>query len=85
MNNPTIWTFVSLMGGDEKQEFPTFKEAFICMFNWVEDRMEKGGLSFQVIETAIWIETPNGTPLDFYDSRDIAYEAGIMNDGELVK
>ena len=82
--NDTVWTFVSLAEGDDKQSFTSFKDAFICMFNWVTDNLEKG-MSYQVLETCIWIETPAGTPLGFYDARDLAYEAGVMKNGKLVK
>lgn len=81
--DPT-YTFYSMMDGDEPKVCKTFKEAFTHMFNWVNEQLKGGGLSYQVLETAIWIETPGGSPIFFYDARDLACEQGILVDGKLA-
>lgn len=79
-NDPT-YVFVSLLEGFEQKPKRTFKEAFADMYNWVENQLDNGGMSYQVLETAIWIKTPSGTPLMFYDARDLAISEGIMKSG----
>ena len=75
------------MKGHKDVPCNTFKEAFTQMYkwvdDWVDDRFNNGGLSLQILKTAIWIETPTG-PLYFYDARDLAYDMGIMKNGKLV-
>ena len=70
------WTFVSLLQGDDPVEFDDFKGAWEQMKKWVKDHMDN--LNYQILETTIWIERPSGTPLFFYDAKDLAYEMGIM-------
>jgi len=84
---PPTYTFVCLAKPSKKQNTvcPTFKEAFTHMFNWVNEQLDNGGMSYQVLETAIWIETTSGTPLFFYDARDLAVEQGIIKNNKLVK
>lgn len=80
----TSYTFVSL-DGTPRMERKTFKEAFTDMFKWVDDLLQKGQMSYQVLETAIWIEVTSGQPIMFYDARDLACEMGILKDGKLVE
>jgi hypothetical protein len=79
------WKFTSMMQGFEPIESEDFKGAFRAMFYYVKNALERG-MSWQELETAIWIETPtNGAaPICFYDARDIACEAGWLVDGELT-
>ena len=79
------YKFVSTMEGDQPIECPSFKEAFTHMYNWVNKQLASGGMSYQVLETAIWIETTGGSPIFFYDARDLACEQGILKNGKLVK
>lgn len=81
---PTF-TFVSLEPDFNRVERATFKEAFADMFKWVDNLLKSGGMSYQVLETAIWIERSGMDPLFFYDARDLAYEVGVMVDGKLVE
>ena len=50
----------------------TFMEAWNDMFKWVEKQLESSGLSYQVLETAIWIIDDSGLPTYFYQARDRA-------------
>lgn len=77
------YVFVT-MEKDHRVVCHTFKDAFTAMFNWINDALDNGGLSYQVLETAIWIETTGGTPIFFYDARDLAIEQGILKNGKLV-
>lgn len=81
------WTFVSLVSGHERIPRKSYAEAFRDMYNYIEDALKEEGLSFQVLETALWIECNNipERPLDWYMARDVAYELGIMKDGKLVE
>lgn len=79
----TTYTFYSMEQGDKPVECSSFKEAFTVMFNWVTNHLNGEGLSYQVLETAIWIEI-DGQPLYFYDARDRAIDEGILVDGKLV-
>lgn len=81
---PTF-TFVSLEPGFNRVERASFKEAFTDMFKWVDNLLKSGGMSYQVLETAIWIERSGRDPLFFYDARDLAYEIGVMVDGKLIE
>jgi hypothetical protein len=74
--------FVSLLEGDKPVNCSSFKEAFAVMYQWVTAKL-KTGLSYQALETAIWIETEKG-PLFFYDARDKAIADEILVDGKLV-
>jgi len=62
----------------------TFEEAWRDMCVWVKDQFKLEEMSFQVLETAIWIECTNtgtglATPLYFYDARNRAYAEGIVD------
>jgi len=63
------------------EKFPvrkTFMEAWDDMFQWVEKQLASGGLSYQVLETAIWILIHDDGyigPMYFYDARDHAIDA----------
>lgn len=81
------YTFVNLEQGVEPQEFDTFKEAFTAMSKCVNELSNKGQLTLQFLETAIWIEVAVAglrSPIFFYDARDKAIDEGILVDGNLV-
>lgn len=73
------WKFVTL---DPKAvnspERETFNDAFRDMYRYVKGLLDSGDLSYQVLETALWIDTPTNVPLFFYDARDIACNTGLM-------
>lgn len=55
----------------------TYMEAWEDMYQWVKTKMKAGTLSFQVLETAVWITIRTGeleTPLMFNDARDKAID-----------
>lgn len=62
-------------------EFDRFKDAAKAALQAVFDVLQEGGMSWQVLETAVWVETPSKTPILFYDLRDIAIEAGWLENG----
>lgn len=72
--------------------YPTFAEAFIKFFKDIKAMLDKG-TSYQVLETACWIEmetTENDGPMrmimNFYDARDLAYDLGLLvGNGQLVE
>jgi hypothetical protein len=63
--------------------YPTLKEAFKVVYDYVRKRTTEGGLSYQELETTIWVEAPMHTiyqsPLDFYALRDHAHENGWLD------
>lgn len=62
-------------------EYDTFEAAFIALYRKLKIDLLKG-MSWQVLETTIWIEK-DGTPINFYDSRDRACRCNLLVDGEL--
>jgi len=58
-----------------------FADAFRLFWEEVM-KMLKEGSSWQVLETACWIDN-NGKVLHFYEARDLAYDLGVLRDGEL--
>jgi hypothetical protein len=59
-----------------------FMDAWNDMFLWVEEHI-KSGFSYQILETAIWIEVKTVTeksettyPIYFYDARDRSINEG---------
>jgi hypothetical protein len=73
------WTLVYAL---EKEELPTFKAAAERMLKRVNKEIGKGQLSWQILETAVWIEPIGGDmpPIMFYTVRDIASECGWINE-----
>lgn len=52
-----------------------FMDAWKDMYAYVKRLLDAGQMSYQVLETAIWIETiftGGKQPIMFYDARDIA-------------
>ena len=57
-----------------------FFDAWLDMMQWVKSKVVAHKMSFQVLETAIWIEDQCGQPIYFYDARDRAIEEGWKNE-----
>ena len=62
--------------------FDIFHEAFKAIYDAIKNSTEP--LTWQVLETAVWIEN-NGSPITFYDARDIMCDQGYLVDGEWVE
>jgi len=74
-----IYTFDGVVTGLKPVKSDSFEVAYRAMHGWVKKNLKT--LSLQILETAIWIEVNNKgvkAPLDFYASRDEAYERGII-------
>jgi hypothetical protein len=78
------YRFISLETGFKPVDRDTFKEAFADMFKWVKNLLDKNQMTYQILETVIWIETPTGAHLPFYSARDMAIKEGFLVDGKLV-
>ncbi len=80
-------TTVALQCGmKEFGPFNTFAEAFTAMVSGVNKMLEEG-TTRQMLDTAVFIEREESgrtIALDFYDSKDLAYDCGLMRDGKLV-
>lgn len=72
------WKFVSLLEGDKPQEADTFEQAWGFMETWVKAKLEKKNLNVQTLETAIWIETPHGSPMFFETAKEHAHKKGLI-------
>ena len=53
------YTFITLAEGFVPTPCNSFKDAFVQMYNWINESFKNGGLAYQVLETAIWIELPD--------------------------
>lgn len=79
------YKFVSMVTGANPQGeilHDTFEGAWREMYQWVKALIDFGNMSYQVLETCIWIECiedGHKTPLFFYDARDRACDEGIMD------
>jgi hypothetical protein len=64
--------------------YKTFEEAFIALYNRLTKDMEGPGMSWQLLETAVWIMEPGeDLPTMFYEARDRACRMGLLKDGSL--
>lgn len=57
----------------------SFMAAWLDMYEYVNALLKSGNMTYQVLETAIWIELNddmNKKPLYFYDARDRAIDDG---------
>lgn len=64
---------------DRKPLRASFMEAWNDMYEWVNEQLASGGMAYQILESAIWIETNEGGhkhPVMFYEARDRAYNEG---------
>lgn len=78
--NKKKWKFVALTKGFKPLEADDFEGAWRHMYSWVKKQMATGKLSYQVLETAIWLERPDGIfPIMFPVARDRACKEGIMD------
>jgi hypothetical protein len=74
------WKFVTLDSTVEPSPpRETFDEAFRDMYLYVKKLLDSDQLTWQVLDTAIWIETPDVLPLFFADARDLACQSGLMD------
>ena len=65
-------------------EFKTFEAAFIDLFDRINADFDSEGMSWQFLETMIWIETPErDIPTFFYEARDTACTIGLLVDGKI--
>lgn len=84
-------TTFNVFVGNKVSEHAAFGEAFKAFFEAVK-AMLRGGTSWQVLETACYIEgvfeaedKTLRSPLYFYDARDFAYDRGLLvNNGGKV-
>jgi|WetSurMetagenome_2_1015567.scaffolds.fasta_scaffold1166173_1 hypothetical protein len=61
--------------------YDTFVEAFKEMYNKVKKDISEGEMSWQVLETMVWIEEKGRrNPIMFYEARDLAHENGFIDD-----
>lgn len=77
---------------DELGEFDTFEEAFVPIYDAIK---EATGITWQEIETTVWIvkvnddgssmNFPDNIATTFYAARDIMCEQGLLTDGYLHK
>jgi hypothetical protein len=58
----------------------TFNDAFVAL--WTMSRAGTKGLSWQGLETTVWIKHRHGKPISFYDARDKAHEIGLLKNGK---
>jgi hypothetical protein len=68
---------------EEIGEYATFDAAFRTLYQLLVADMKKG-ISWQVVETAIWIQRENSSPIYFYDARDMARRSGLLKEGKLT-
>jgi hypothetical protein len=72
-----MWTLGFLLV-DSKHK--TFEEAFRTMYI----KMGNEPMDIQLLETAIWIVSPDKEFYDFYKAKDKAYNDGLLKDGILT-
>jgi hypothetical protein len=69
------YQFQTIVAGEKNPPArPSFMEAWQDMYTWVKKQLDAGQMSYQVLETAIWIEQQGEvkSPILFYDARDLA-------------
>jgi len=77
-------TFMSRKDLKEKP-FEKFSEAARAILGAVQEEVNKGGMSFQVLKQCIWIEAVFGGKtyiMKFYCIRDFAYAIGLLKSKE---
>jgi hypothetical protein len=73
---------------NDRIDFDTFVDAFKELYRRLKEDLAKGNMTYQVMETFIWIEfrfADREYPMMFYPARDFACNIGLLNDGELVE
>lgn len=73
---PKTWTLCFLL---KESKHESFAEAFKAMYGRI---MEEPDLTTQLLETAIWVQPIDGSPIFFYAAKDIAYAEGLLKDGK---
>jgi hypothetical protein len=71
------------IGLEKVGTYSSLKDAIRCFVTEVQNMVEKGGCSWQVLETACWIvrTKPSGhLPLSFAQIKDLAYDLGVVDD-----
>lgn len=69
---------------NETSEHKTFEEAFEWLYVKMKEGLEKNEISYQSLETMIWIKEPDNIGATyFYDARDKAYMLGLLKNGKL--
>lgn len=63
-------------------KYKNFVSAFTELYKRLSSDLEKG-TSWQLVETAIWIQEDGKTPMMFYEARDKACIIGLLIDGKL--
>lgn len=76
-----MWILTWLL--NEETEYKTFEIAFRALFEKIQ---ECRVLTYQELETCIWIKTPiqSELPLTFYQCVEKAHKEGILKDGKLT-
>jgi len=73
------WISVCLLG---EESHNSFEEAFTRIYLEVQKLLEKDSLQYIHFET-MWVESPQGKLLNFYDARDLACDTGLLVNGQL--
>jgi hypothetical protein len=61
-------------------EHESFEFAFIDLYDRLKKDLEDNNMSYQVLETTIWIEDKdNHNQIFFYDARDEAHRLGVLD------
>lgn len=72
------WTFINLSKGFISQPRATFDEAFTDMFHYVKRKVDANEMTFQELETSLWLEQDGEDPVYFYKAKEMAHDSGIM-------
>jgi hypothetical protein len=85
-----VHTFISTVAMEDSAPLPTFKEALTDFFGRIKTIGNEGKLSYQLLETACWVQLQVGekksAPLDFYATREFAHDIGMTDDeGNIIE
>jgi len=61
-------------------KYDSFQEAWKRMYKEICDLLKKEDLPLMMLEQGCWIEYHKACAINFYDSRDLAHECGLMNE-----
>ena len=80
MNN-----FTAVFAMETVGSYNTFPEAFKVIYDKITLLFSEGKkLSWQVLETTVWIETPEQIPVYFPEARDRMCQVGYLVNGKWV-
>jgi hypothetical protein len=65
----------------QDSQHPSFEDAFKALYQKAITAVQGGSMSWQALETSVWIKSPGKQPLYFYDARDRAYDLGLLQAG----